>query len=297
MKRFLLLPSCALLALGVLTSCQKEDKTAAQLADELTAELQNVTDYKTAEAAAPRVEALNKRFQNAGVRVFSVGGNALIKSGNGYADSVVNLAKEIGRVRASKPVKEADGDIDESRLIRTVGVGSGSSATAPAKEQLAKGQTYIYNDSSDNNNNPPTFAECYGSSKLAAALDYVANPSDFGMMHMDSEADVPAIPAAVEVAEEEEPSADAPVAADDDSAASADADTTPAPAADDEDDTTPAPAPAADDDDDDDGLNPDADDDDSSSSASTSSSSSDDDDSSSSSDDDDDALISIDDDL
>lgn len=285
MKRFLLLPSCALLALGVLTSCQKEDKTAAQLADELTAELQNVTDYKTAEAAAPRVEALNKRFQNAGVRVFSVGGNALIKSGNGYADSVVNLAKEIGRVRASKPVKEADGDIDDSRLIRTVGVGSGSSATAPAKEQLAKGQTYIYNDSSDNNNNPPTFAECYGSSKLAAALDYVANPSDFGMMHMDSEADVPAIPAAAEVAEEEEPSADAPVAADDDSAASADAD------------TTPAPAPAADDDDDDDGLNPDADDDDSSSSASTSSSSDDDDDSSSSSDDDDDALISIDDDL
>lgn len=296
MKRFLLIPSCALLAFGVLTSCQKEDKTAQQLADELTAELQNVTDYKTAEAAAPRVEALNKRFQNASVRVFSVGGNALVKSGNAYSDSVVALAKEIGRVRASKPVKEADGEVDDSRLIRTVGTGAGSSASAPAKEQLAKGQAYIYNDSDANNNNPPTFAECYGSSKLAAALEYVASTSDFGMMHMDSEADVPAIPAAVEVAEEEEPAADAPVATEEPSAA-ADDDTTPAPAADDDDDTTPAPAPAADDDDDDDGLNPDADDDDSSSSSDTSSASDDDDSSSSSSDDDDDALISIDDDL
>lgn len=297
MKRFLLFPSCALLAFGMLTSCQKEDKTAAQLADELTAELQNVTDYKTAEAAAPRVEALNKRFQNAGVRVFSVGGNALVKSGNGYADSVVALAKEIGRVRASKPVKEADGEVDDSRLIRTVGVGAGSSATAPAKEQLAKGQAYTYNDSAADNSNPPTFAECYGSSKLAAALEYVANPADFGMMHMDSEADVPAIPAAAEVAEEEEPTAEAPVADDEPAADTTDdTATTTTPAADDEDDTTPAPAPAADDDDDDDGLSPDADDDDDSSS-SASSSSDDDDSSSSSSDDDDDALISIDDDL
>lgn len=297
MKRFLLFPSCALLAFGMLTSCQKEDKTAAQLADELTAELQNVTDFKTAEAAAPRVEAINKRFQNAGVRVFSVGGNALVKSGNGYADSVVALAKEIGRVRASKPVKEADGDIDDSRLIRTVGVGAGSSNSAPAKEQLAKGQVYIYNDSDATNNNPPTFAECYGSSKLAAALEYVANPADFGMMHMDSEADVPAIPAATEVAAEEEPSADAPVADDEPAADTDDTATTTTSAADDEDDDT-TPAPAADDDDDDDGLSPDADDDDdSSSSAGTSSSSDDDDSSSSSSDDDDDALISIDDDL
>ena len=89
MKRFLLIPSFALLAFGMLTSCQKEDMTAQQLAEELTSELQKVTDYNSAEAAAPRIAALNIRFQNASVRVFSVGGNALAASdSDAYADSV-----------------------------------------------------------------------------------------------------------------------------------------------------------------------------------------------------------------
>lgn len=281
MKRFLLIPSCALLAFGMLTSCQKEDKTAQQLADELTAELQKVTDYKTAEAAAPRVEALNKRFQNAAVRPFSANGSALAKSTkNGYAESISTLAREIGRVQASKPVTESDGDIDEARLIRTVGAAAGSSAEAPAKEQTTKGKAYTYNDSDANNNNPPTFAAYYGSSKLQTALEYTANAADFGVMHFDSPEDCPAIPAAVEVADEE-PAAD-DSAEETTTDATEETTTTPAPAADDEDDTT-TPAPAADEDDtttpapaasDDDDLS--LDDDDSSSS--------------SASDDDDDAL-------
>ncbi len=283
MKRFLLIPSCALLALGMLTSCQKEDKTAKQLAEELTAELQKVTDYKTAEAAAPRVEALNKRFQNANVRVFSVGGNAISASGKGYSEAVEALAKEIGRVRASKPVTEADGEIDDTRLIRTVGIGAGAEVTAPARDQIAKGQTYLYNDSDQNNSNPPAFAECYGSSNLVAALEYTAEPGKFGLVHFDSAEDVPAIPEAKEVVESEDDNVSAddvkpetadsstPAAADD-----ADDDTATTTAADD-DDTTPAPAAtttsSSDDDDDDLDLGDDADD-----SSSSSSSSSDDDD-------------------
>lgn len=284
MKRFLLIPSCALLALGMLTSCQKEDKAAKQLAEELTATLQTVTDYKTAEAAAPRVEALNKRFQNANARVFSVGGNALSASGTAYAESVADLAKEIGRVRASKPVAEFDGQIDDTRLIRAVGVGAGSTITAPAREQIAKGQAFIYNDSDQANNNPPAFAECYGSSNLAAALEYTAEPGKFGLVHFDSAEDVPAIPEAKEVAESEDdnvsaddvaaPTADSstPAAADD---AEDDATTTPAA---DGDDTTPAPAATTTSSDDDDDLDLGDDDDDSSSSSSSSSSSTSDDD-------------------
>lgn len=281
MKRFLLIPSCALLALGMLTSCQKEDKTAKQLADELTAELQKVTDYKTAEAAAPRVAALNKRFQNANARVFSVGGNALASSGTAYAESVTDLAKEIGRVRASKPVTEAEGEIDDTRLIRTVGIAAGSSTTAPAREQIAKGQAYIYNDSDQNNSNPPAFAECYGSSSLVEALEYKVKPSQFGLFHFDGAEDCPAIPAAQEVAESEDDNVSAddvkPETADDSTPATADDaedDTTTTPAAAD-DDTTPAPAAttgSSDDDDDDLDLGDDTDD------SSSSSSSSDDDD-------------------
>lgn len=205
MKHFLFIPSCALLALGILTSCQKEDKTAQQLADELTAELQKVTDYKSAEAAAPRVEVLNKRFQNASVRVFSAGSNALADSSpTGYAESVGQLAKQIGRVRASKPVVEAEGDVDEARLIAAVGVAAGAAPDAAAKERNAKGTTYLHNANSKENNTPPAPAECYGSAKLKAALEYTADVADFPATRFDSDADVPEIPAPVDVADEEE---------------------------------------------------------------------------------------------
>lgn len=205
MKHFLFIPSCALLALGILTSCQKEDKTAQQLADELTAELQKVTDYKSAEAAAPRVEVLNKRFQNASVRVFSAGSNALADSSpTGYAESVGQLAKQIGRVRASKPVVEAEGDVDEARLIAAVGVAAGAAPDAAAKERNAKGTTYLHNANSKENNTPPALAECYGSAKLKAALEYTADVADFPATRFDSDADVPEIPAPVDVADEEE---------------------------------------------------------------------------------------------
>lgn len=287
MKKLLLIPGCALLALGVLTSCQKEDKTAQQLADELTAELQKVTDYKTAEAAAPRVEVLNKRFQDASVRTFSLGSNALTDSSvNGYAESCGNLAKEIGRVQASKPVKEADGEVDEALLIQAVGVGAGAEASAPAKERTAKGKAYLQNENNKDNNNMPDVPACYGSKALAAALKYTADVADFPMTRMDSDGDVPAIPAAVEVAEDEEPAA----AETEDETPAADTAADDTTSSDDEDDTTPA---ATTSDDEDTTTSSDDDDD----TTSTTSSDDDDDDSSSSSSDDaddDDATIDID---
>lgn len=259
MKRFLLLPSCALLAFGMLTSCQKEEKTAHQLAEELTAELQKVTDYTTAEAVAPRVEALNKRFQNASVRVFSADNNALAGSdANAYSDAVCRLVREMGRVQASKPVVEADGEVDDTALVCAVGVGSGVSSDASTTDQFTKGQLYTYNADSESNNNPPAFPEYYGSSKLAAALSYVASTSDHGAFKFASEEDVPAIPAAVEVeraaapdtsapaeAEPAEEAAEDATAADEDVEASADEEVEPA--ADDEPAAADEEEPAADD--------------------------------------------------
>lgn len=286
MKKLFLLPGCALLALGVLTSCQKEDKTAQQLADELTAELQKVTDYKSAEAAAPRVEVLNKRFQNASVRVCSAGSNALTDSStNTYAESVCTLAREIGRVKASKPVTEADGEVDEALLIQAVGTASGAAPTDPAKTRTAKGTAYLQNENNKENNNMPSLDECYGSKKLRDALKYTADVADFPATRFDTDEDVPAIPAAVEPAEDEEPAAEADETPAATTTAAADDDDTPAAtttAADDDDDTT-ATTTSDDEDtttssDDDDTTSSSSDDDDDSSSSSSSSSADDDDD-------------------
>lgn len=229
MKRFLLLPSCALLAFGMLTSCQKEEKSAHQLAEELTAELQKVTDYATAEAVAPRVEALNKRYQNASVRVFSGDANALAASdANAYSDAVCRLVREMGRVQASKPVTESDGEVDDASLVCAVGVGAGVAADASTQEQFNKGQLYTYNSETESNNNPPAFVEYYGSAKLASALSYVASTEDNGAFKFATEEDVPAIPEAVEAEraaapDTTAPAEDAPAAADEEPAVADDA--------------------------------------------------------------------------
>ena len=220
MKRFLLIPSCALLALGVLTSCQKEEKTAVELAEELTAELQKVTNYKSAEAAAPRVEAINKRFQNASVRVFSMGGNALVNSeAAAYSDAVCRLARQVGRIRASKPVASYDGEVVDVLLVRTVGANSVSSHDAAAQEQVDAGARFIFNDNDQNANNPPSFAECYGSTRLKAALDYVASIEEFPMTRFDKDEDRPEIPDSVNAEPDDEVSI--PIPPDDRDAAAA----------------------------------------------------------------------------
>ncbi len=252
MKRFLLIPSCALLAMGVLTSCQKEDKSALELTQELTAELQKVTDYRTAEASAARVAALNKRLQNATVRPATLGSSALLKSDQGdkgaaFAEATVKLARELGRVRSSVPVTTADGEVDADMLIMATGVASGASAESSASARKAAGQKYIKHDADKSHENPPTFDECYGSSKLKEALAYTADPASVSLLKIDSDEDVPAIPEPTEVAEApEEPAADTeePTADTTEEPAADDDTVEPAPADDDTEEPAPAPAPA-----------------------------------------------------
>ncbi len=235
MKRFLLIPSCALLALSVLTSCQKEEKSALELTQELTAELQKVTDYRTAEAAAPRIEALNKRLQDATVRTVALNSTALLRSDQGdagavFSDATVKLAREVGRVRSSVPVTTADGDIDRDRLIESTGVAAGVEPSASRSARKAAGQKFFLHDADKSHEAPPEFAECYGSSKLKEALAYTVEPSSAPIMKFDSSSDVPAIPEPAAVPEEE-PVAEEPAADTEEPAATAD---TPAPAEDDE---------------------------------------------------------------
>lgn len=210
MKRLLLIPSCAILALSTLTSCQKEEKTALELSQELTAELQKVVSYKTAEAAAPRVEALNKRFQNAGARVFAVGGSALSRSageagheGDAYAESLAKLAREVGRIRASVPVATADGEVDRDRLVLAVGAANGAGDAASAAERKEKGVAYMHGET-ETSETPGNFAEYYGSAKLKEALEFTVEPGK-------ATDEVVEIPEPVTVEEEEIP-ADAPAA-------------------------------------------------------------------------------------
>ncbi len=214
MKRFLLIPSCALLALSVLTSCQKEEKSALELTQELTAELQKVTDYRTAEAAAPRVEALNKRLQDATVRTVALNGTALLRSDNGdagaaFADATAKLSREVGRVLSSVPVTTADGEIDRDRLIESTGVAAGVEPGASRSARKAAGEKFLMHDADKSHEQPPVFAECYGSAKLKEALAYKADPASAPIMKFDSASDVPAIPEPAAVPEEE-PVADEP---------------------------------------------------------------------------------------
>ncbi len=211
MKRFLLIPSLAFLAMSTLTSCQKEEKTALELTRELTAELQKISDYRTAEAAAPRVEVLNKRMQNAGVRAFALNDPALTRSmvdsegseGAAYAEALAQLAAEIGRVQASAPM-ESESEVDRTKLLLAVGAANGSSPEAAAGDRQKAGMAYI-KDTASTHETPGNFPEYYGSDKLREALAYKAAPGSVAITKMDSDEDVPAIPDAVEVSEEEVP--------------------------------------------------------------------------------------------
>lgn len=234
MKRFLLIPSLAFLAVSTLTSCQKEEKTALELTQELTAELQKISDYRTAEAAAPRVEVLNKRMQNAGVRAFAANDPALTRSmidaegseGAAYSEALAQLAAEIGRIQASAPTGE-DGEIDRTKLILAVGAANGAAPDAAAGDRQKAGMAYI-KDTTSTHETPGTLPEYYGSDKLREALSYKADPTSVPLTKMDTDEDVPAIPAAVEVEEEEVPTyTEEEPAADDSSDAPATADEEP----------------------------------------------------------------------
>ncbi len=200
MKRTIFVASCAVLVSLTFNSCQKENKSVVDLARELTTELQAITDSASANAHAPRVAVLNKRFEEAKVRVFALNGTALYRSagsnsenvGSDYADAIKVLAREIGRVRASFPSTSSDGDVDPDRLLITIAQVQGSNGTPDELKQ--EGLRYMQ-DMNTPHETPGDFPEYYGSEKLHDALAYRASVTAASNVKFDSDADVPAVPA------------------------------------------------------------------------------------------------------
>ena len=212
MKQFLLIPTSALVAAVVLTSCQKEELSCTQLATELTTLLQNVTDFDTAEAAAPRAEALMKRLVAAMGRPAGLGGSALHSSsldeGKALQEALDKLSEQMARIYSSYPSLTSDGEIDTERLKRAVGA-AGATKRAEAAAELKKGEAYIakymkknVSFDKDANNGVNGFAPCFGSTKLKDALDFREDP-ETSIWKFDGEADGIATPEYVAPAEGE----------------------------------------------------------------------------------------------
>ncbi len=200
MKRTIFAASCAILISLTFSSCQKESKNVVELAHDLTTELRAVTDTATADAHAPRVAVLNKRFENAKVRVFALNDTALYRAaeddseriGADYAAAIKALAREIGRVRASFPVTSSDGEVDSDRLL--IAIAKNQGATGTPDELKEEGLRYMQ-DMNNQHETPGDFAEYYGSEKLRDALAYRASVASVSNVKFDSDADVPAVPA------------------------------------------------------------------------------------------------------
>lgn len=232
MKQIFLIPTSALVAVCALSSCQKEEMSCTEIVNELTAVLQKVTDYDSAEAAAPRVEALMKRWQRASRRPVALNSTALLRSVSAtpgapekdYVEALEALAEQIARVSASYPVVSYDGEIDEERLKRAVGV-QGAIKRAEAASEVKKGELYIAtykakntDFNGDSNNTVCSFEPCYGSVNLKNALDLRETP-ETGIFAFDGDDAVIATPEYTEPAGGTEPVGE--TAATDDTAADA----------------------------------------------------------------------------
>ncbi len=183
----------------MLSSCQKETKSVVQLANDLTQELRQITDSASADAHAARVAVMNKRFQNASVRAFSMNGTPILSSSEGgdspgaaYADALKNLAREIGRVRAGFPSASHDGEVDEGRLFISIAKVQGVKGTPD--ELKDAGMRYMQDTGNESHSTIPGehLPAYYGSEKLEAALAYRADINQVGSF--DSEP-VPPVPA------------------------------------------------------------------------------------------------------
>ena len=201
MKSTLLAASCAILASAILSSCQKEEKSVVELANELSSELATVTDTATADAHAARVEVLNKRFQAAAARVLALNGTALSRSGDedgsAYAKALSTLAREIGRVRASYSAPADAEAPEEGQLFVAIASAQGKKGTPDEAKEA--GRAYM-TDEDNPHETPGEFPECFGSEALKAALGYRADPTEVSNLQFDS-AEPPAVPAVKETEE------------------------------------------------------------------------------------------------
>lgn len=210
-----------------MTSCQKEETSCLKLVEQLTETLEGVVDYDTAEAAAPRVEALMKRWQKAAGRPVALGSSSLVNSagaaGDGaeYTKALIALADQIARVQASYPgagrdtearlLEGDDREIDRNKLMQLVGANikegedTGKLQRSTTTADIAAGTKHVQvnKENSDFEGDPSSklpdgIKSCYGSEALAAALKIREQP-DKTMFRFDGDGDVIATPEVAEV--------------------------------------------------------------------------------------------------
>lgn len=195
MKRLLLFPLCSLFALFSMSSCQKEDKTALELTEELTAELKTVCDHDSAEKAAPKIKKLNDRCRRARVTLLAFNSTALARtyeSRDRYVQASIELAREIGRVRGSKPALQGEEAIDEESVLVSVGYEDSADSGKTREALISTGKKHIQNETDNAFDNPPALGECYSSAALIEALAF--NP-EAGSDLPEPEEEVDATPA------------------------------------------------------------------------------------------------------
>lgn len=195
MKRLLLFPLCSLFALFSMSSCQKEDKTALELTEELTAELKTVCDHDSAEKAAPKIKKINDRCRRARVTLLAFNSTALARtyeSRDRYVQASIELAREIGRVRGSKPALQGEEAIDEESVLVSVGYEDSADSGKTREALIAAGKKHIQNETDNAFDNPPALGECYSSAALIEALAF--NP-EAGSDLPEPEDEVDAAPA------------------------------------------------------------------------------------------------------
>lgn len=182
-----------------------------ELANDLTHELQEITDSASAEDRAERVAVLNKRFLNASARAFAINGTPILKGADGsdspgdaYAEALKNLAREVGRVRASFPSATYDGEVDEKLLF--IAIAKAQGANGNPDELKDAGMRYMQDIDNESHSTIPgeRLPAYYGSDKLKDALEI---PDDIQVSSFDS-SPVPSVPPMSKKSQDSSPASD-----------------------------------------------------------------------------------------
>ncbi len=157
MKHLLLFPAIALASLVTLNSCTpeeeagmrvttKEEQSATDLLNQLSDVLDKVTDYKSAEAAAPKARELATKINRAKTTYAALNKTALARSydsdnkggeTDAYVDATKRLVTEVGRVRSSIPALVTDRNtVNDDELIVALGYGEENNNFNASRDEI-----------------------------------------------------------------------------------------------------------------------------------------------------------------
>lgn len=198
MKHLLLFPAIAMASLVTLNSCTpeeeagmrvttNEEQSATDLLNQLSDVLDKVTDYKSAEAAAPKARELATKINRAKTTYAALNKTALARSydsdnkggeTDAYVDATKRLVKEVGRVRSGIPTLVTDRNtVNDEELIIALGYGEENNNFNASREEIREaGFKYLQNDADDTRDDktPAFMGSYYRSPRMTEALGILA---------------------------------------------------------------------------------------------------------------------------